>query len=361
MIRIGNRPSAFAQFCRSISLVVFAFLALLILARLTFPQGVESTERAQPAAAAAQSGAYDAASFAAELRRLGAAIEKSRGEPKDVEAIQKALPPSWKIDTSEAHYEFSSEPLRALLECNNCDATARSARFAEAKSWVNAIAFQVKGYAAPDTSGARDPHAKLEQILKRREFAAVRPPSPWDLLRERINAWIMRMLNRLFENIGRHPLGAKLLFWLLLFGIVGWLAMMLVRFWLGRARLEELRSVGEVAYARSWQEWIRAAREAAAHGDFREAVHSVYWAGIAHLEDDGTISRDRTRTPREHLQLVSEAVAAAAVASQNVRQRDSLAALTSLFERVWYGHSHADARDFETSMQQAEGLGCDLQ
>ena len=359
MTRILNRPSAFAQFCRSTTLVSFAFLALLISRRTTFAQGAQGAQPAKPASA--QPGAYDAAGFAAELRRLGATIEKGRGEPKDIEAIKKALPPSWKIDTPEAHYEFSSEPLRALLECNDCDAAARKSRLAQAKSWANAIAFQVKEYAASDASGAPDPHAKLEQILKRREFAAVRPPSQWDLLCERINAWIMRMLNRLFENIGRHPLGAKLLFWLILFAVVGWLAMMLVRFWLGRARLEELRSVGEVAFARSWQEWIRAAREAAARGDFREAVHSVYWAGIAHLEDDGTISRDRTRTPREHLQLVSEAVAAAALTPQNVRQRDSLAALTSLFERVWYGRSHADARDFETSMQQAEGLGCDPQ
>lgn len=356
MTRIGNRPTVFPSFCRSIIFAVFALLALLILPRPTLAQGPQGTPPA-----AAQSGAYDATSFAAELRRLGAAIEKSRDEPKDIEAIQKALPPSWKIDAAEAHYEFSSEPLRELLECNNCDSAARKSRFAEAKSWTEAIAYQVKGYIAPDDLGAPDPHATLAQILKRREFAAVRPPSQWDLLRERINAWIMRMLNRLFENIGRHPLGAKLLFWLILFGAVAWLAMMLVRFWLGRARLDELRSVGEVAFARSWQEWIRAAREAAARGDFREAVHSVYWAGIAHLEDDGTISRDRTRTPREHLQLVAEAVAATAAAPQISHQRDSLAALTSLFERVWYGRGHADARDFETSMQQAQGLGCNLQ
>ncbi len=174
----------------------------------------------------------------------------------------------------------------------------------------------------------------------------MRPPSQWDLLRERINAWLVRMLDRLFENIGRHPMGAKVLFWLILFSVVGWLAMMLVRFWLGRARMDELRSVGQVAFTRSWQEWIRAAREAAARGDFREAVHSVYWAGIAHLEDDGTISRDRTRTPREHLQLVAEAVAAAAAAPQISRQRDSLAALTSLFERVWYGRSHGRCARF---------------
>ena len=351
-----NRPSLLAQFYRAITLGVPALLMILMLG---WPAAAQALP---PSVLVAGSSPYNAANFAAEMRRLGAAIEKSSGDAKDIEAIQKALPSSWKIDTSEAHYEFSSEPLRELLECNQCDAAARKSRFAQAKSWTDAIALQLEGYAAHGGFSAPDARNTLDQILKRREFAAVRPPSQWDLLRQRINAWIMRMLNRLFENIGRHPLGAKLLFWLILFAVVGWLAMMLVRFWLGRARMEELRSVGEVAFARSWQEWIRAAREAAARGDYREAVHSVYWAGIAHLEDDGTISRDRTRTPREHLQLVGEAVAAAAAAAPQVsRQRDSLAGLTSLFERVWYGRGHADARDFETSMRQAEGLGCDLQ
>jgi hypothetical protein len=356
--RFGNRPSVFAQFWRSTTLASLLFLALLIPPWRTFARGAQI---AQPAAAAAQTGAYDAASFAAELRRLGAAIEKSKGEAKDIEGIQKALPPSWKIDTSEAHYEFSSEPLRELLVCIKCDAGARKLRFAQAKSWTDAVAVQVAGYPSKDLSSGPDPRNKLDQILKRREFGAVRPPSQWDLLRERINAWLMRTLSRLLENIGRHPLGAKLLFWLILFAVVGWLAMMLVRFWLARARLDELRSVGEVAFARSWQEWIRAAREAASRGDFREAVHSVYWAGIAQLEDDGTISRDRARTPREHLQLLAEAVATAAAAPEISRQRDSLAALTALLESVWYGRSHADARDFDAAMKQAEGLGCDLQ
>lgn len=355
MTLTGNRPSPFTQSWCATLLIMLALLTIFMLPRPAFARALP------PAALAAGSGPYDAAGFGAEMRRLGAAIEKGSGNATDIEAIQKALPASWQIDTSEAHYEFSSEPLRELLECNQCDAAARKSRFAQAKSWTDAIALQLEGYAAHGGFSAPDARATLEQILKRREFGAVRPPSRWDLLRERINAWLMRMLNRLFENIGRHPLGAKLLFWLILFAVVGWLAMMLVRFWLGRARMDELRSVGEVAFARSWQEWIRAAREAAARGDFREAVHSVYWAGIAHLEDDGTISRDRTRTPREHLQLVAEAVAAAAAAPQMSRRRDSLAALTSLFERVWYGRSHADARDFETSMRQAEGLGCDLQ
>ncbi len=355
MTRIGDRPSAFTQSCRAITLSVLALLTILILPWPAVAQALP------PSVLVAGSGPYNAAGFAAEMRRLGTAIEKSSGNAKEIEAIQKALPPSWKIDTPEAHYEFSSEPLRELLECNKCDAAARKSRFAQAKSWTYAIAPQLEGYAAHGGFSAPDARATLDQILKRREFGAVRPPSQWDLLRERINAWLLRMLNRLFENIGRHPLGAKLLFWLILFAVVGWLAMMLVRFWLGRARMDELRSVGEVAFARSWQEWIRAAREAAARGEFREAVHSVYWAGITRLEDAGTISRDRTRTPREHLQLVTEAAAAAVAVPQTSKQRDSLAALTSLFERVWYGRGHADARDFESSLQQAEGLGCDLQ
>jgi Domain of unknown function (DUF4129) len=351
---IGNRPSAFTRPCRATTLSVVALLTIVMLPWPAVAQALP------PSARAAGSGPYDAAGLAAELRRLGAAIEKSSGNAKDIEATQKALPPSWKIDTSEAHYEFSSEPLRELLECNKCDATARKSRCAQAKSWTDTIALQVVGYTATSPSGGPDARSKLDQIMKRREFGAARPPGQWDLLRERINAWLLRMLSRLFENIGRHPLGAKLLFWLILFAVVGWLAMMLVRFWLGRARMDELRSVGEVAFACSWQEWIRAAREAAARGDFREAVHSVYWAGIAHLEDDGTISRDRTRTPREHLQLVAEATAVAG-APQTLRQRDSLAALTALFERVWYGRCRADAHDFDASMKQAEGLGCDLQ
>jgi len=346
----------FTKFHRYIRLAAFAFLALLLAPSLILAQGT------QPVAPAAQSIVYSAANFAAEMRRLGAAIKKNSGSAKDIEALQKALPPSWKIETSEARYDFSSEPLRELMICDHCDAAARQSRLQQAKSWTDRIAYQVDGYvaaAASSTSGEPDARAELEQILKRREFGAVRPPSQWDLLRERINAWLVRMLGRLFESIGRHPMGAKVLFWLILFSVVGWLARMLVRFWLGRARMDELRSVGQVAFTRSWQEWMRAAREAAARGDFREAVHSVYWAGIARLEDDGTISRDRTRTPREHLQLVAEAVAAAA--PQNLQQRDSLAALTSLFELVWYGRSPADARDFETSLQQAEGLGCRLQ
>ncbi|MFZ3217787.1 MAG: DUF4129 domain-containing protein [Candidatus Acidiferrales bacterium] len=288
---------------------------------------------------------------------MATAIDKNSASASDIAALRKTLPPTWEIDTPEAHYEFSSEPLRELLECGKCDAAAQKSRLLPAEFWAYAVAAQVDGYSAPVAPGGPDPHAALAQILQRREFGAVHPPSQWDILRQRINEWLERMLARLFQHIGNHPMGIKLFFWLILFGVTGWLAMMLVRFWLARARVDQLQAVGQVAFARSWQEWIHAAKEAAARGDFREAIHSVYWAGIAHLEDDGLLTRDRTRTPREHLRLVSEALAALPGASQ---RRDRLATLTSLFERIWYGRGPADARDFQTSLQEAEGLGCHL-
>ena len=51
-------------------------------------------------------------------------------------------------------------------------------------------------------------------------------------LRQRFNRWLLHMLEKLFEGIGKHPMGAKALFWLIVFVMVGWLALVLVRFWL---------------------------------------------------------------------------------------------------------------------------------
>ena len=173
----GNRPSMFAEYGCLMTLAVFAFFSILILSRSMFAQDAAGT---QPASSAPQSGAYDATRFAGEQRRLGSAIEKNSGDAKGIEAIQKALPPSWKIDTSEAHYEFSSEPLRELLACIKCDAAARKSRFARAKSWTDAIALQLDGYAAHGGFSAPDARATLEQILKRREFGAVLALHPLD-------------------------------------------------------------------------------------------------------------------------------------------------------------------------------------
>jgi hypothetical protein len=119
-----------------------------------------------------------------------------------------------------------------------------------------------------------------------------------------------------------------------------------------------LQAPQAVAFARSWQDWIRDAREASERGDFREAIHSTYWAGISYLEAVELIDPDRTRTPREYLRLLSKTDPQAATSLE--KPRAALASLTTRLEQVWYGRRPASREDFLDSMQQIEGLGCQL-
>ena len=115
-----------------------------------------------------------------------------------------------------------------------------------------------------------------------------------------------------------------------------------------------------VIASRTWQEWIRMAREAANRGDFREAVHSAYWAGIVRLEDTSVVPKDRTRTPREYLRLVSEPAPGQLLVSRPAHQQP-LSVLTTLMERIWYANLSASSEDFRASLRQLEALGCQLE
>jgi hypothetical protein len=152
-------------------------------------------------------------------------------------------------------------------------------------------------------------------------------------------------------------MGASILFWLIVIAVVVWLAVALFRYWTRRAALEELQAPDSVAFVRTWQEWIHAAREAATLGDFREAVHSTYWAGISYLEDSEVVRKDRTRTPREYMRLVSNSTQ---LVTSGRKTREALSVLTLVLEQVWYGRRPASNQDFRNAMQSVEALGCQL-
>jgi hypothetical protein len=153
-------------------------------------------------------------------------------------------------------------------------------------------------------------------------------------------------------------MGATILFWLIVVAVVVWLALVLFRYWTRRTVLDELQAPDSVAYVRTWQEWIQAAREGATRGDFREAVHSTYWAGISYLEDSELVRKDRTRTPREYMRLVSNSTQLVATGRKT---REALSTLTVVLEQVWYGRRPANHQDFAQALQSVEALGCQLQ
>jgi hypothetical protein len=325
------------------------FRALVLLSMLWCPAAFPAGQEKSSDAAGSTSVAYDVPSFAAELHRLSAVLEKGPST-NEMATLRDSLPRRWTVSTPERTYSISSEPLRNQL-------TTLSSQ--KARLWVEHLAAEVESFSATPVASSPQARAQLDRILAGAEFAGVRPPSAWELFRRRIELWLEQMFMKLFGAIGRHPIGGTILFWFLVVMAVGCIALWLFRFLSSRDRMDSLPPSGSISASRTWQEWIRAAREAASRGDFREAVHSAYWAGIVRLEDSGVVPKDRTKTPREYLRMVSEPPPGELASRPS--PREPLAALTSRLERTWYANRTAGPEDFRESLRQLEALGCPLE
>lgn len=321
---------------------------LLVLALAGVSPGMASQSGTASGRVAAESSSYDAASFAAELHRI-AQILNRKPDSKEVAALRDSLPSHWEVNTPEGDYSISSEPLKGYLSSGSLD---------KADAWVIHLAEEVES-SSKHVSTSPQAHEELDRILARPEYGAVHPPGWWELMRERITAWLERLLERVFSGIARHPIGGQILFWLLVVAGVGVIAAWVFRFFANRDRRPSLPKSVAVVVTRTWQEWIRAAREASNTGNYREAVHCAYWAGIVRLEDAGVLPKDRTKTPREYLRLVTEPAPGQLAASP--AHREPLTVLTRGLERVWYANRGAGPGDYSESLRQLEALGCSLE
>jgi hypothetical protein len=204
--------------------------------------------------------------------------------------------------------------------------------------------------AAPDYSQVRN---TMKQVLAGRDFRNLEPPTKRDSFLEMLGDW----LNRIFERIGKlHAnvdwMGPVIAWGFILAVCVGlvWGLLQLERRWRIRLVPESDGPAAGAASARDWQLWLADARRAAAAGEWREAIHFVYWAAIARLESRLGSGRlwpaDRARTPREYLALVT---------AEDPR-RVGLATLTGSFERTWYGGRTAGESDYLQAEKLADGL-----
>ena len=325
---------------RSLLCALFLLCSTRTVAAFTGEQGSASTH-VGPA-----NGTYDVASFAIMLNHF-AEILKKKPSSAEVGTLRASLPKSWTVSTPERTYNIPSDPLRDELAANS---------IVKARVWVNHMIAEVDGFSLGKTVDARAARTELDQILARPEFAGVRPLTPWEVLRQRISAWLQRQLLKLLQAIGRHPIGGEILFWIIILGAVGGITYAVIRFLAGKDNINSLPRSGTMVTARMWQEWMCAAREAADRGDYREAVHSAYWAGIVKLQDVDALPRDRTKTPREFLRLVNPA--AANERATAIAVCEPLAELTSRLEHVWYANRGAGPEDFRVSLHQLEALGC---
>jgi len=327
----------------------FLFCALLLLYPLRLAVVVgQTTSGATSAPAPAAS--YDVPSFTAELHRLSASLN---GKPSSqaLAAMRKSLPAQWNVTTPDHSYSISTAFLSNKLLQGQAD---------QAQDWLDHLADEVASYsAAPQPSSASNARTELDHILAEEDFSAVRPPTPWELLRQRIVDWIERMLYKLFSGMQRYPIGGQILFWLVIVAGVSFIAFWLFRFVTRFDRMNTLAPARFVVPSRTWQEWLRLAREAADRGDSREAVHTAYWAGVVRLQETGVLPKDCSKTPREYLRLATQPSPYGI--APNPAYREPLAGLTTRLERIWYANRTPGPNDFRDSLKQLEALGCPLE
>jgi hypothetical protein len=334
---------------RKVPIKRFLFCALVLLFETQHSSVLAQTPTGVSEAPAPLGTPYDVASFSSELHRLSGVLDKNPS-PKEQDALRDALPSAWTVVTPEHSYSVSTAPLREKLSARDVNAT---------KFWLGHLAAETQSYSAAPATSLGNARSELAKILNEDEFAATHPPSPWQLFRQRVEDWVERMLLKMLGSMRRHPIGGQILFWLLMLAGVSFVAFWLFRFVTRYDHLNALPRPVFVAPSRSWQEWIRAAREAAARNEFREAVHAAYWAGIVRLEETGVLPRDRSKTPREYLRLASQPSPLGR--APNVAYREPLTALTTRLEKIWYANRDAGPEDFRDSLLQLEALGCPLE
>ena len=186
--------------------------------------------------------------------------------------------------------------------------------------------------------------ASRDRVLAAKEFQTVREFS----LTERIAAWVSEKLSKLFGGaaaLGRiAPWLGKALEWGALL-----LAATLLVLWVYRTLERQRTSLGRLdgdsaraaAEAES-RAWADLAKQHAAAGEWRDAVHCMYWATIVLLENRRTLRPSSTRTPREALALID--------AASHIKV--PLRAQTRAFERIWYGYAAAHETDFNEAVEQ---------
>jgi Domain of unknown function (DUF4129) len=284
-----------------------------------------------------------------ELDKCSALLASSGNNPAVLRTWRMSLPGQWIVNVGNQTYTVSTDWLTDGL------ARTETARHGDATSLEQTRQqIAVHRNAAEALSTASSPQtldesrAKLNHILAGKAFQAIHGPTWFEVLRARFYDWVVRQLQKLFGRLRGGRVIGNVIAWTVIA-----LAALLLILWAVRATIRtgarpEMDLRGAAGPGRDSPYWLREARDAAARGDYRAAIHAAYWAAIARLEEMKSLPEDRSRTPRESLRLIRRESAEYAPLSQ----------LTRRFELVWYGYRSANSADWSDAMQQLETLGC---
>lgn len=246
------------------------------------------------------------------------------------------------------HFDVRWQWLRRELErCKTATPDERQAAMRDTVARLNEMYAESTG--GTDTTAAVFTKARPEatRILDSAEFSDVRGFSWWDRIKARMQYWLTRMFSGVSSWAGIGQTLLTMLVWLFFIGAAVGLVFM-VRRALARQRLA-IAAHGMAqgsAWDRESNDWADQAQASAAKGDFRDAVHCLYWAAIVMLERKKAWRHNPTRTPREYVRLLKPGSV----------QQGALRKLTQMFERLWYGLRDAKQTDYEQALALYEGL-----
>jgi hypothetical protein len=282
--------------------------------------------------------------YRAELDHLLVVTDQLDQPGAQIPELINHLPSAWRVGTDRGTFEVSTEWLRddlGELERTYDQALVNKIRDRLRHQHADLDAYQNN---PNDISRQR---AMMAGILSSPEFQDLHGPTWIDRLKQRFIQFLIRLFGRaitssVFSNVGRY----------FVYGLMV-VAFLALAYWVYRsirttAKVETILPESSPVSAREWRVWLADAREAAQHGNWRDAIHLAYWAGISFLESQGVWRPDSARTPREYLRLMPSAN----------EHRPVLAELTRKFELVWYAGQPADAQAFSQTLEELEKLGC---
>lgn len=287
---------------------------------------------------------FSSAGYSIELEKLLAATQQLESGNTTVPAELQNLPHSWRLHTDQGDFEIPTTGLREAVK-----------RYGDQKSAANASAIRrrleslrgdLEGFdkSPMDVSKVRN---ELSSILSRPEFRDVHGPTWWDRLKLWIIDRLFSLFGKLFRTTSIPTVGKYFVYGLIGLAGLGLLYLVYGSFFRDQ-EFEDVVPKDLPISAKEWSLWLAEARATAARGDWSDAVHLAYWAGISFLERQGLWKPDRARTPREYLRLISP----------QAEQRETLRALTQIFELTWYAKRPAGESTFSETLEQLEKLGC---
>ena len=273
-----------------------------------------------------------------------ATLRRIKDSPQEAGKFLDSLPSAWHVAADGKQFDIPTESIRHGLSAWQSKSGAESLE--PVLQRLETLRLEAEAYQkpVPDFSAQR---VLRNDILSRREFHNVHGQTWLDRLKQKLQELLIKLLGRAFSS-SVIPVISDIFVYGLIF-----IAVIVAAYWMYRslreaARVETIMPVAMPVSAKEWPIWMAEAREAAARGEWRDAIHLAYWAGISFLEAQGAWRPDLARTPREYLRLLPS----------TSQHHPTLRELTMRLEGVWYGMGAAGAEGFEATIGELERLGC---